>query len=117
MQESLSLSTIYKTNTSGTLLNLLMVDRGPEKYIIHFYHSYNEKSHPVKRVFKPVYIDSMDGKEVFTSRPLPRFEAFTITVDNSRILLPYSFRLSSQGKVHAEKWSSHTNRFKFTMQS
>ena len=79
---------------------LLVVDRGPEEYVIHFYHSYNEKSHPAKRVCKPVYVDSKDGKEVFTSRPLPRYEARTITVDNSHILLPYSFRLSSQGKVH-----------------
>ena len=73
---------------------LLVIDQGPEEYVIHFYHSYNEKSHPAKRVFKPVYVDPKDGKEVFTSRPLPRYEAFTITVDNSRILLPYSFRLS-----------------------
>ena len=33
---------------------LFVVDRSPKKYIIHFYHSYNEKSHPAKRVFKPV---------------------------------------------------------------
>ena len=78
---------------------LLVVDLGPEEYVIHFYHSCSEKSHPAKRVFKPVYVDPKDGEEVFTSRPLPRYEAFTITVDNSRLLLPYSFRLSSQGKV------------------
>ena len=103
-----------------------MVDRGPEEYVIHFYHFYNEKSHPVKRVFKPVYVDPKDGKEVFAGRPLPRYEAFTITVDNSRLLLPYSFRLFSQGKVRVRhlkelancgKWSSHINRLKFIVQS
>ena len=56
---------------------------GSTTFYVHYYNSYI-KGRNAK--YKPVFIDPKDGKEVFTDKPLRRYEAWISPIERSRLI-------------------------------
>jgi len=69
-------------------------------------HYFNGRSQdPRKRKYRPVYIDPKDHKEIFTTKPVRRYEAYTSHVPISSVVAR-GFTLNSGGKVPKKVWDT-----------
>ena len=52
---------------------------------VHFLRTYNTTAALHRRSYKLTYVDPQDGKQVFTNRPLPRYQAVSAIISKDRI--------------------------------
>ena len=77
---------------------ILDTDDTSGELTVHFFCTYNTRSSHELRCYKPVYVDPTDGNEVFTHRPLPRYQALSTIITADRVLLA-GFTLTKRGSL------------------
>ena len=59
--------------------------RDSDEVTVHFLRTYNSTAALHRRSYKLAYVDPKDGKQVFTNRPLPRYQAGSAIISKDRI--------------------------------
>jgi transposase InsO family protein len=68
------------------LAQAIETTRDSDELTVHFLRTYNTTAPTHRRSYKPAFIDPKDGKQVFTDRPLPRYQAVSAVISKDRIL-------------------------------
>ena len=67
------------------LAEAIETTRDSDEVTVHFLRTYNTTAALHRRSYKPAYVHPKDGKQVFTNRPLPRYQAVSSIISKDRI--------------------------------
>ena len=73
-------------NSRRHLAQAIGTTRESDELTIHLFQTYNKTAPIHRRSYKPAYVDPKDGKQVFTHRPIPRYQAVSANISKNRIL-------------------------------